>query len=517
MENPEKEVDKKIELKKEKILKWFKDPYNIILSLVLVFAFVIRFYYFFSVGNQPLWWDEAAYGSLAKALVHPVLRTMEVVYSEWLIRPPLIPILWALFLKIRIPEQGIRFFLEFVPSILTVFFVYLVGKEMYNKKIGLIASAIFSVLWIHLFYTLRFLTNLPALPFLFLSIYYFIKTNKQGFNFKYFSLSLFLLSIATLMRFPVGIVFFVYIIIFFLSNKISLLKKPNFWISVIIGITPIIIFFLINLMLFGNIFPALLGGEYLRSPGEKLQGVKNPFHFQTLNFILIYLTTTFFIFFLWGLGIVLFELFIGYNFILKNKKLQNHLLLLLILILINSFFIFYLRASEDRWLFPTSLTMVCFSAIGIISLYDFIKKHSKYLALIVVLGVLFFGAYAQISIADGLIKNRKDSFLHLRTGFEWIKENTEQDSIISGSGIEVYSVYYGERAYLALPANESDIINIEKNADYLVVHGYTVQASYLNDYLQKNQDKWQPINAFFLDPQTKQQPILVIYKNIQKN
>ena len=58
-----------IEKRKEKIINWLKKPSNLILVLVLIFAFALRLYYFILVKNQPLWWDEACYGILAKNFI----------------------------------------------------------------------------------------------------------------------------------------------------------------------------------------------------------------------------------------------------------------------------------------------------------------------------------------------------------------------------------------------------------------------------------------------------------------
>jgi len=43
------------------------------------------------------------------------------------------------------------------------------------------------------------------------------------------------------------------------------------------------------------------------------------------------------------------------------------------------------------------------------------------------------------------------------------------------------------------------------------MHGFTPQAEYMNQYLEENQDKWDPINIFFFDKEQKQ-PMFVIYK-----
>jgi len=150
-----------------------------------------------------------------------------------------------------------------------------------------------------------------------------------------------------------------------------------------------------------------------------------------------------------------------------------------------------------------------------------VKKYNKYLPLLIIIFVLVFGAYGQIKFADNLIKSRSTSFLQMRQGFEWIKDNTPEDSIILGQGIEPYSIYYAERRYEQfpygnLPSDNEGIFELVNkiDADYLVAHAFTTQPSYLDSYLQGNTQRWTPINVFYIDQQ-KQQPIFVIYKNIQ--
>ena len=504
-EDTETKIEERKTLIKKGVFNWLKDPLNLSLALVMLFAFSIRLYYFITINNQPLWWDEAVYGGLARNMISHMWDGTIGVVNESAIRPLFFSLLWSVLIRINIPELGARFIFEFIPSIFSVFFVYLIGKEVFNKRVGIISAFIFSVLWIHLFYTLRLMTDVPTLFFLFSSIYFFIISTKQEFNFRYFSLSLLLLSISTLIRYPSGMVFFAYLFILIAGKQLHL-KKIKFWYSSIIGISPILLFFLINLIKTGNLFPALLGGSYVGA--EKF--VSKPFAFDLLRYIPVFLERTLFILFLVGLAIILFELVIGFNFITRDNKLRNYLLLVLILVIFYSYFIFYMRAASDRYFFPTAITLSCFAAFGIDSLYNLIKKSSKYIAVFLVLAVLIFGAYSQIKMADNLIQVKKTSYLQVRQGFEWIKENTPEDSIITGSGIYPYSMYYAERKYFELPLNESESDKILE-ADYVVVHGFTPQREYINKYLQENQDKWQPVNAFFFDEQ-KTQPILVIYK-----
>lgn len=500
-------LEKRKEKLKKQFFSWIKKPHNLTLLAVLLFAFVIRLYYFIKVGAQPLWWDEACYGSLAKNLISHLWDGTFIIEYETLIRPFFFPFIWSLLLRIGIPEMGIRFILEFIPSILSVFFVYLVGKEVFGKRAGIISAFIFSVLWIHLFYTVRLLTNVPALVFLFVSIYLFIKSTKSEFNFKLFSVSLILLSISTLIRYPNGIIFFVYLFMLIL-NRQFFIKKLKFWYSGLIGIFPVLLFFLYNFITQGNIFPALLAGKYVGAS----EIIAKPLAFNLLSYIPIYLKNIFFIFFILGIIIILFELLVGYNLIPNNKRLKNYLLLILILIGVYSFFIFYMRVAEDRWLFATSLPICCIAGFGVDSTYKFIKKYNKYFAIALVFCILFFGAYSQIKFADNLIENKQVSYLQIRQGFEWIKENTPQESIIIGNAIQPYAIYYSERQHLDLPKNYSSGVQ-DDDADYLVDHVFVPRPDYMDQYLNENKDKWNPINAFFFDSEQKQ-PALIIYQKI---
>jgi len=495
------------ERRKESIKGWLKDKNNLAFVGILIFAIVIRWYYFVLTKVQPLWWDEAAYGTLARNFVSHAWDGSSIIIGETLIRPPLFPLLWSLLLRIGFGETGIRFLLEFAPSVIAVFFVYLVAKEVYGKRTALISAFIFSALWIHLFYSARLLTNVPALPLIFASVYYFLRSTKDKFIAKYFFISLVLLSFATLIRYPNGLIFFAFLAFLLLTGKFVLVKNAKFWSSGIFGLFPIFLFFIYNYLTQGNIFPALLGGSYAKPVSQKIA-------FHVLNFIPVYLKTVFLVFFILGLGLAALELGLRYDRISKSQRMRGHLILMLIFLVIFSYFIFKIRGAEDRWLFPASLALVCFSGIGIDYVYRYLRKYSKHFAVILVLAVLLFGAYQQLNFADQLIKNKKGSFLQMRQGFEWLKENSPENSIILGSGIEVYSVYYAERMYQGFPPNSSEIDAL--GANYLVVHSFSSQPDYLNDYLQQSQGKWEPVNAFFFDAERKQ-PALIIYQSVDSS
>jgi len=499
--------EKELEQKKDKIVSWLKKPINFSLFTVLFIGIAFRLYYFWMTRAQPLWWDELCYGSLAKNMISHAWNGTSLIIGETNIRPMIFPFLWSLLLRLNLGELVSRILLVLLPSIASLFFVYLIGKEIYGKRVGIISAFIYGVLWINLFYTARLLVHMLDLAFLFASIYFFLRAVKpeKELDYKSFAYSLVLLSIATMTRFQDGMVFFIYLLILVLSKKLYL-NKVKFWYAGIIGVSPMFIFFIINFVLYGNIFPALFG-NYLTSGTD---GKTTPFAFGLLNYIPVYLTPVLFVLFLIGLAIIVFEIVIGFSLINKNEKLRGGLILILILVLFFSFFIFYLKAAEDRWLFETAITMVIISAFGANFVYEFLSKYSKIAGVLILVLMLVFGGYAQYKQADPLIKTKQASYLQMKQGFEWIKANTPASSVIIGHGIEPYAIYYADRQYLKLPENDSNGINLG-NADYLVAHAFVPQPAYLNGYLQDNQKNLEIINVFFFDSQ-QTQPAMVIYK-----
>lgn len=502
---------KVVEERKSKILNWFKNPFNLGLTSIILVAFVIRIYYFILTKNQALWWDEACYGSIAKNLILHIWDTTPEIIGESMIRPVLFSFILSVLFRIGLTEIAIRFLFVLI-STASVLFLFWALRELYDKRVAIIASFIYGVLWIQLFYTDRILVHILAQALLFPSIYFFIKSLKDEINFKFFAISLFLLSLTTLVRYTKGMVFFAYVFIFLIyliSKKFKPLLNYKLWGYSILGLLPLLIFFFINYLNSGNIFPALLGGGYLK-PVLDATGAPSPYFWSFLNFIPLYLQGLFYILFLIGFVKVIFELVIGYDLISKDKKLWAHILLILILVITCAFFVFYLKGGEDRYLFPASITLMAFTSIGIVLLWDILKKFNKQIAIILILAILLFGAYQELTLANKIITEKIDSYSQQKQAFLWLKDNSPKNSTLLGAGIYPYAMYYAQRNYFETPANLTDFLKIEKQADYLLVHAFTPSPAYFEDYLQ-NQTEWEVNNVFFMDLQ-KTRPIFIIYK-----
>jgi len=112
-------------MNKEVLIKKVKDN---ALIIIMIFAFIIRFYYFSVTINQPLWWDEAEYMSAAKSyagIVDYQLSSQRLPGFPWFV---------SLFYRVGInSEMFLRFLINFIPSMLVILLVYLTVNEMYGK------------------------------------------------------------------------------------------------------------------------------------------------------------------------------------------------------------------------------------------------------------------------------------------------------------------------------------------------------------------------------------------------
>lgn len=471
---------------------WYKE--NWVIILVMILAIAIRIYYFWITRNSAEWWDSLCYGSLAKNMVMHLWDGTAFIAYESALRPLMFSAFWSMLLMLGANELVCRILLVLIPSILNVLLVYLVAKELFNKRVGLISAVIFSSIWMNLFYSSRFLVHEFELMFLILSMYLFIKATKEELNISMFCWALFSLSIATLIRYQAALLFFVYLLYLILGRKLYL-NKIKFWIYSFAGTLPLSLFLLFNYINTGTILPAL----------GMNPGVETPIAWGISNFIPQFLLTIFFITFLIGSLYMIFELFIHP---IRNSKFRNIVLVMLAWLIFLYFLIFYIRVAEDRWLFEILISISIISAYGIEFIAGILEKYGgKILGVSLIVVLLFLGVYAQLQYASPLIHEKKDTYSQMKVIFESIKANTPEGSVIAGYGIEPYAIYYSERKYIGLTTNSSDI-ELLPYADYLVVHVFNPVPQYIVDYLN-NQTSFVPIaseNMNFM-------PAVVLYQN----
>lgn len=459
------EENKEIGVRKEKIKNWFKDRHNLLLFLLMLFTIVIRLYFFFKLGNQPIWWDEGDYLSI------PKVWALGMDKPEWWghftgMRPLFIPIIWFLFMKIGSGELFMRFFTLLIPSVITVYLVYAVGRDLYNKKIGLIAGFIMSIYWVHLFYTFRLLTDIPALFLGMLTLYYFSRYIKIGEK-KGLYLAVLFGVLAFAARFPHASVLFSCFLFLLITEKTKFFKKRINWKAILlifIFLSPYIIYFIMTNFYAFQFYSGLRLKAAVRM-GPALYIFKLfPSLFKPVFFILMFV----------GL-FTLLKVILNFDLFLKqkDKKLNSDFFVLLLIIIHVLLYFVLIRAANDRWLLMLMPPLFFLVAKGFYTIENFIKKYSKHFAVFIVVILVLLGGYYQLRHARQLIEIKKDTYKEIKLAGEWLKENTSKDAKVITASIVQNQYYSGRQSYDFFANGTNKTLFEEKvkriNPDYLII------------------------------------------------
>lgn len=529
-ESENKEYDDNLKKRKEKIIQWLKNPYNLTLTIVLISIILLRFYYFWITKNQPVWWDESEYLSAAKNYAGIV------DFKLASLRLPGLSLLMSVFYILGINQESIiRFFISFIPSILLIFTFYFLIKEMYSdRKIALVSTIILGVLWENLFYSNRFQTENLSVVFEFLALLIFfkvyVKKEKLGFITPAVSLlGVLLFSIISVLIRPGNITFLPAVVLFFILINQSFITSGK---NKILSYTLIIIFIVLSILILLNLksIPIISTNYHpeWKLGWSSLTVFNGYFGSVVPNIppILLYA-------FLLGLILVIFNVFVLIDRIKDIHRDNNHMNFksdtfnLLLLFSVFFAFIFLIRAPgiEFRWFFMILPPILVFTSKGIIGFSKFIGdfvKNNK-VTIIIILLIVSLGVYNQVVHADNIIKMKLDSYSQVREAGLWIKQNSEPKDIIVSASLP-QNTFYSERKTITFndPLNpfasghlsEEEFIKVLKNMTpkYYVVSIFESSVPQWTYQLpEKNKDILIPVQAYFADAE-KQQPMLIIYE-----
>jgi len=501
MENKEQTLKKR----NEKLIKFFKDKHNLLLVLLLSFAIIIRLYYFFLTKDQAVWWDAGEYMSMARAWA------FNLEYEFLPVRPVLLSLITAICFKI--------YYSEFLPrllilglSISSVYGMYLLGKEIYSKKTGLIAATLMSASYLSLFHTYRLLVDLPSLTFFIFSALFFYKYFKYNSN-KMLYYGAITIAIGVLFRITTATFLIAIAIYVLVLQKLSFLKKKEIWISAIIFwivLSPYIIW---GYLQFNGFVLTLAGGHNAPAKGTFISnGISNMISYIKL-FPLVY-SWPVLIFFIIGL-IFMYKFFLGLDLIIlkKTNKVNKELFLLLIFLIpiISVSFSIGNHYYEDRYIMNSLPAVFIIASFAVIKTYHLIKKNSKLLAILFIIIFLIASMYPQLKYADTLIKYQKDSFKEFKTSGIWLRDNSEPNEKIITSSWPMTG-YYAERSargFVSTKEEFEELRSSDPNLKYFIVSAIQSSPEWTYTYPQEN--NLTIIQAYFAD-QAQQQPILVIYR-----
>ncbi len=507
LEKPEDVLEKR----KEKIRKWLKNPYNALFTAILILAFIIRLIVFIKTLNQPLWWDEGEYASGA---LHWAIGAPSALDP---IRELVAPFIWSLFYRIY-PREFLWRLLQLVISFGLVIATYFCGKELFNKKIGLIASFFIACNSLLLFYTGRLLTYIWAPLFMTLIILFFYKgyVKKQGT--KYIIYSILLFSFGFMAYWTVFLVVPIIFGFLLVTDKFKFIKDKALWISSIIGAIPLIIYFIISKVKTGIIHPRL---SQVASFAQQ-HTFKSPFIYIK-NFPHLF-GWWWILFFIFGL-FAIFELFIFFDLIIKgraNKIQKSKIFVFLWFLFVLGFFsiIHSLRAAPywETFLFPLFPAFGIILALGFVTLSNICSKsiNKKFIFIISLILILIAGGF-QISKAQKIVDNGLTSFGEIAIAGEWLKQNSAPSDIVFCAS-HPQLTYHSQRKVMYFTNKEEDLMKKikEENGKYFVLSPYDSPPSWVFTWPEKYPDLFIPVHAIpFRD--NPQQAMVVIYEIQNEN
>lgn len=487
---------------------FFSGKHKLIFLGILVLGLVVRLKYF--TINQALWWDEADWLSIAKHWA------FGVPFDVSSLRPPLFPALAALLFKVGFGEFSLRI-LMLIISVLGIYLTYLVAREIFDRRLALVASFMMAFSYVSIFYTARVMIDLLMMV-LWLSAVWFFWAGyvKKGPSYNLWLMGV-VIGLGASLKLPfvlVGLPFLLYV---FLRDGFSMFSNKALWLSVVfffLALAPFAIYFnhsygglpFISTSSYGFAEGEPRFGEYFKVFANVLQ---SPVPFLASASPIVF--NIFFVAFLAGLGYMLVKIFLGFDLVRKESSLRNYAFLLAWIVVPYVFFSL-IEWVEDRYLLMVFPAVFMVSALIVLKCFDFLKKHNSYLALFFILLILFDFTYYQLSYADSLIKGKAYSYAEFKYAGLWIKDRTDKGDLIFNSGIP-QNTYYSERKTLGYPddVKEFESMISSYKPKFMVLSLLERSPEWSYSWPEEHKDLVVPAQAYYADNERKK-PLVIIYE-----
>jgi len=515
---------KEIAERTAKIKGWFKDPYVIGFIAIIVVAFIIRMYYFFQTLDQAVWWDEGEYMLRVK---HLVLNTPQSGFFQG--RELFTPYFWALIYYLFNSETAIRF-VQVIISTLTVGVTYFLGKEVYDKKIGLLASAFMGFLWLHIFFTERLLTYLYAPLFYTLALgLFWVGYNKNYENKERYLLWFFItIMIGVGIYYSIAFAAITVVLYLLFSERLSFLKNKKLWKYFLISLPLLLLSFVPSYIVQGSIIPRLsqVGTIEATQTGAGIAGLLTYIKMMPIILLSVYLWIAIISLYLLVKLILFFDIEI-----IKAKEMNESRKDLFMFLGALVPFAAYTwlsmtaggdaGASYDAWILPVFPVLFCFMSKAVFEITDWISGmlngNMKKVFMILIGIILIWGFYGQIQFADSTIKTKEPSYYNLKPAGEWIKENTAKEDKIYSAAIPELT-YYSEREIVGhddpvTNGTQSGFLKMlkENKVKYFVLTSWERSPDWIYSLPDENKLNLTVVQVYFLDKEMKN-PDVIIYR-----
>lgn len=502
-----------------KFLDFLDKNTTLLLVLLLGGTLLLRFKYM--TVNAGVWWDEAEYLHMAKHYAFG-LPDIAAPYRE-----RAMAMFYGLLYKFGATEWVIRVLEQFM-SVVILYFVYLIGKEFYGKKVGLVAALMYSVFWVYMFWATRISGELFMVFLWVPAVYFFWRGYVKGESHWFMVLAGILVAFGVYAYSSMGFILFLFLAFVLITDRLRFLKNKGFWCAAIAAMIVVVPFAIYSYESFGSIYPRFqrhIGGDWgdiAAGQSEKWEsgGIANFFAYALA--LPSFLKWPFFVSFLIGLIFILGDLALGFDLLVKGKdhpKLKKSLYLFLwVLIVLIMFGIVYATTGfefDPRFLFPMYPAVFLIAAKGLFKVYDFFKKYERHVAFVAVAAFIIFGVYVNLTYANGAINAKKDSYIGEKEAGLWVKDNTNEKDAVLICNQEVIFSYYTERVTGSFGKNVTlaDELMDSLHPKYVILDGYNSDCAF--NLEKESSHILKPTYATFMDADKKQLAVIVyevVYK-----
>ncbi len=484
-------------------LIFLKKHQNLVFLLILLVAFGIRLYYFSITHDQPLWWDEADYMSYARRIGKD-LDINDIWYYR---RTFFLPLFWGVMFKLGFGEASIRF-TELLFGLGLVLFGYLVGKEIFNKPVGLIVATGLAFSRLTLFLGTKFLTEIPATFFFLAGLWFFWKGYVKKQNNKFIWLAGLFVGLAIFTRFALLLCLIPLGFYVFFSEKGRFWKNKHILIALLIVFLVLTPFFIKYKQHYGGISDFIKHyTDFGATEEEKSEYMGIAGIWGYLKAVVLSDFGKIFLIFM-VVGCALFLDFITTDKIFtdSNVRLSWFIFLwILIPLLFHGMFSLYVEERYLLWTYPAFLMLI---GLGVTKIYNFSKKHGKSASMAVLclmVALIILNSLGGIKTGGELINNKLNSYGPVKDASVWIKDNSKPKDIVISNSIP-QTQYYSERSVYMTP-NQSYLESL--NPKYIIVSIFENSPKWFYKYPEEK--KLQVARVYFLDEaQTK--PSLIVYR-----
>lgn len=423
--------------------------------LITVFITTVIKVYLISTHKGPLsgfMWDEYIFIVSAKNIRNGFGYTSD--------RPPFLPILILLFFQIFGENLTIVKYIIPAFSVINIFLIYYFASILYDKKIGLISSLLFSTLPVPFFLSTRILTETFFLMFFLSSLITFYLGLEK--NVKYFLLTGIFTALSLLTRYTGAILFIIYFSYIFLRKKFKIFFCPNLLLSLIFFLLVLSPWFLVNIQNYSNPIGSLIENLEINRNIKTVEAINLPF----LNLKISFPPLMYYFFVLPLIGSILSLTTLLY-FLFFRKIEKEEILLLLIFFAIFIFHLISVGRASVRFLNEISIIFSIFSALFFVKIFKI--KEKKFFILI--FSFWFLNLLLSITTVVWYSNNREilenpNFELYMKT-WEYLKKNLPRGSIVL-TNLEPVVEDAGGNA-VSIIFNEKSFKQQLKFADYVLV------------------------------------------------